>query len=68
MQTPESEGEHWEDDRNGQYYDKKTEANTGLRRKDTQNPKRWKIPVALFANQLTLDKMRTPDHTPVDDL
>ena len=28
-----------------------------LCRKDAQDPKRWKIPIALFTNELTLDVM-----------
>jgi hypothetical protein len=39
-----------------------------LRREDTQNPKRRKISITLFADELTLDIMRTPTHTSVDDL
>lgn len=39
-----------------------------LRREDTQNPKRRKIPITLLADELTLDIMRTPTYTGVDDL
>jgi hypothetical protein len=39
-----------------------------LRPKNTQNPERRNIPVALFTHQFTFDEVRSPTHTSVDDL
>ena len=39
-----------------------------LCREDAQNSEGWKIPITLFTNELTFDKVRTPSHVPVDDL
>ena len=39
-----------------------------LRPKDSQNSEWRKIPVALFTNKLTFNKVSTPSHTFVDNL